>query len=170
MKYRWMTRLLYGYFGVCFLAVAGLGTYWKTYKSIPPQPIAFPHKTHVSKVGLACTECHTYADKAKLPGIPPISKCMSCHKAVAVDSPEIRKLTEYWKQKKPIQWVRVNKLPDYVYFSHKRHVKRNIACQTCHGQIQAEMSVHKAKSLTMGFCVSCHKANQAPTDCYTCHK
>lgn len=162
--------IIYAYFGVFFLITAGLGAYWQRYKAPPPQPIHFPHVIHVSKVGLKCMDCHQYAAKAAFPGMPPISKCMSCHRAVATSNPQIQKLTGYWKRKQPIAWSRIHELPSFVYFSHKRHVKAGIACQTCHGQVQAMYQVRKVHSLTMGWCISCHRDHGCPTDCYTCHK
>lgn len=161
---------LYLYFGVFLLATAAFSYYWNSKKATPDQPIAFPHVVHVNKVGLKCLDCHQFADKARHATAPPISKCMSCHKTAVTDRPEIQKLTRYWEQKKAVEWAQIYKLPDYVYFSHERHVKKGVPCQTCHGQVQVLSTVHKARSLQMGWCVSCHRQNNAPVDCTTCHK
>ncbi len=161
---------VYVYFAVFLGIILGLSSYWDHIYATPEQPIKFPHKTHVEKVGLKCESCHLYADKSRQAGIPSVERCMQCHQAVKTDSPEIQKLTRFWKQRKPIEWAKIHKVPDFVYFSHKRHVTNGIPCQTCHGEVQAEMEVHKAKTLSMGFCVSCHRENNAPVDCYTCHK
>jgi c(7)-type cytochrome triheme protein len=97
---------------------------------------------------------------------------MECHIAVRTDRPEIQKLTKYWEDKEPVPWNRVHRIRirNHVYFSHKRHVKADIKCEQCHGQLAAMAQVRQVSSLKMGWCVSCHEANQAPTDCTICHK
>ncbi|NCO35785.1 MAG: hypothetical protein AUJ92_09930 [Armatimonadetes bacterium CG2_30_59_28] len=170
MKKLLTVSLIYAYFGVIIVVIGGLRAYWNKYKAPPDQPINFPHQIHVTKVGLKCFFCHSNADKSIHATVPPVSRCMSCHKAVATDRPEIQKLTGYWKEKRPIQWAQVHKLPDFVYFSHKRHMKKGVACETCHGQVGAMMKMRRVRSLTMGWCISCHRLHQASTDCATCHK
>jgi len=171
--------VLTGYFGLALVATLGLKAYWHDYKSKPVQPIEFPHVKHVQVVGLKCTDCHQYVDKGKHAGIPPMSKCMSCHESAATDRPGVQKLTKYWKNEAPIPWSKVHNLPPFVYFSHKRHVKffqtnrgiqPNDLCKECHGQVKEMTTVRQVRSLTMGWCVSCHRQNGASVDCYTCHK
>ncbi|GIV82885.1 MAG: cytochrome c3 family protein [Armatimonadota bacterium] len=161
---------VYAYFALFLAIIVALGSYWNYLYATPEQPIAFPHKTHVQVVNLKCENCHLYTDKGRQAGIPSVQKCMECHQAVKTESPEIQKLTKYWEENREIEWAQIHKVPEYVYFSHKRHVTKGIPCETCHGQIGYEMVVHKAKSLSMGFCVTCHRQNNAPVDCYTCHK
>jgi hypothetical protein len=57
---------------------------------------------------------------------------------------------------KPIPWIRIHKLPEYVHFPHTRHVNAGVTCQTCHGQIQKMDRVYQFATLNMGWCVSCH--------------
>jgi len=170
VKKRTVLILLLGYFGLIFLLLLGLGYYWYRYKEAPQQPIAFSHRIHVSRVALPCNFCHTYADKSTSPGIPPVQKCENCHRTIATDRPEIKKLLQYWQNKEPISWIRVHSLPAFVYFSHKRHVKQGIDCSVCHGEVKVMDRIRQVRSLKMGWCVSCHRANNAPTDCLTCHK
>jgi hypothetical protein len=115
--------------------------------------------------------CHETADKSPFAGVPSVQKCMSCHQAVKTDSPEIIKLTKYWNDKEPVPWNRVNRLRirNHVYFTHKRHIAAGVQCEHCHGQLAAMPHVRQVKSFKMGFCVSCHEANHAPTDCVVCH-
>ena len=136
------------------------------------QSINFSHEIHVKKVGLECTFCHNTVDKSQFAGIPPVQKCMSCHKNVATDRPEIKKLTRYWEEKKPIPWKRVYRLPvqKYVYFTHKRHIKAGFECVNCHGNVEAMPHIVRVRELEMGWCLSCHRANNGPQDCLTCHK
>jgi len=96
-------------------------------------------------------------------------------------------------EREPIPWVKVHDLPDFVNFTHKRHVKAEIACQECHGEVQDDMTVaRRVGELTMGWCLNCHESHSSiPSnyceegadtcaeaelrrteikDCYTCHK
>jgi hypothetical protein len=144
----------------------------------PVQPIKFPHPVHVQKLGLNCLYCHYTANKSMDPGFPAVSTCMGCHASVGPDRPasdlgpkrhsdEIAKLWQYADVKtlmtpglgpnaKPIPWIRIHKLPEYVHFPHMRHVNAGVTCQTCHGQIQKMTQVYQFASLNMGWCVSCH--------------
>jgi hypothetical protein len=158
------------YFGVVFLAIAGLAVSWQRAAISPDQPIAFPHTIHVSKLNLPCNFCHLYAGISRHAGGPPVEKCMSCHKSIATEREEIRKLTRYYEKKEPIEWNRVYFLPEHVYFSHKRHVKAGVDCENCHGRVGAMKKVRRVSSLKMGWCVSCHRARGAPRDCATCHQ
>ena len=65
---------------------------------------------------------------------------------------------------KPIPWVRIHKLPEYVHFPHTRHVNAGVTCQTCHGQIQKMDRVYQYASLNMGWCVSCHVNGYSPKE------
>ena len=78
-----------------------------------------------------------------------------------------------------IPWVRVHNLPDYVYFDHRAHVTAGVTCQKCHGPVESMERVRQAESLSMGWCVNCHreatengidgKTVHASTDCAACH-
>lgn len=146
------------------------------------QPIEFPHDIHVKVNGINCMYCHTYARRSKVAGIPPTSKCMGCHKMIATDKPRIQKLTEYWEKGESPQWKKVHDVPDFVHFTHERHIKRFVfdadfpvenveqVCGLCHGEIKQMTVAEKVKPLTMGFCRRCHEANDGPGDCWKCHK
>ncbi|MEJ2636038.1 MAG: cytochrome c3 family protein [Calditrichia bacterium] len=172
MKRRIMPLVLSAYFVLFIIFVVLLAYFWNRDSKTPVQPINFSHQIHVSKVGLQCTFCHDKVDKSTFAGIPPVQKCMSCHKNVKTESPEIQKLTRYWEEKKPVPWKRVYsfKIQNYVYFSHKRHIKAGLDCSKCHGEVKLMPQMKRVRQLEMGWCVSCHKANMAPTDCVTCHK
>ena len=119
-----------------------------------------------------CPFCHETVDKAMFAGIPPVEKCMSCHATVATDRPEIIKLTGYWERQEPMEWVRVHRIRirEHVYFSHERHVKAGLDCTQCHGEVKYMDKVRRVSSLEMGWCVNCHRENDAPTDCLICHQ
>lgn len=170
MKQRLVYIALAGFFGLTILAVAGLGFLWQRNRQPTAQPIAFPHTTHAGRLGLACNFCHESVDKGRQAGVPPVSKCLSCHETIAVDRPEIVKLRAYRERGEPIRWQRLHTLPGFIYFSHKRHIKAELACAACHGDIAAMPEVKRVRSLKMGWCVTCHRARGASRDCATCHR
>ncbi len=43
------------------------------------------------------------------------------------------------------------------------------SCAICHGKVRAMDKVKQERRLKMGDCVDCHRDNDAPTDCVTCH-
>ena len=85
------------------------------------------------------------------------------------EAPEILKVLEYWENEAPIPWVRVHDLPDYVRFSHKPHIRAGVGCSDCHGDVAAMEAAVQVESLSMGWCVDCHKAREANRDCLVCH-
>jgi hypothetical protein len=133
------------------------------------QPIAFSHRIHVADNGIQCQLCHTYARRSPVAGIPSVQRCAQCHQTIAPKKPEIVKLLAFWREKKPIQWIRVHELPDYVRFTHKRHVLAGVACETCHGDVAHMEAAVQTAPLTMGWCLSCHQQRGASTDCLVCH-
>ncbi|MBI2877192.1 MAG: cytochrome c3 family protein [Candidatus Tectomicrobia bacterium] len=136
----------------------------------PIQPIAFSHKTHAGTYGIPCLYCHVYARRSTVAGVPSVQACFNCHKVIGLDQPEVLKVLNHWNKKEPIPWIKVHDLPDFVYFSHKRHVLKGVVCQTCHGTVQRMERVRRVSSLEMGWCVDCHIERGASRDCPVCHK
>lgn len=134
------------------------------------QPIAFSHKLHAGEKQIPCQYCHVYARRGPVAGVPSVERCMGCHSLIATKRPEIRKVAAYWERQQPIPWVRIHNLPDYVYFSHKRHIRAGLQCQICHGPIESMQVVYRYSSLEMGWCLSCHRQRGVSRDCATCHK
>ena len=133
----------------------------------PVQPINFPHPLHAAgNLNMNCLYCHNTANKSPDPGMPAVSTCMGCHLILSTDKPEIKKLNAYYGagHGKPIPWVRIHKLPEYVRFPHMRHVNVGVTCQTCHGQVQTMDRVYQYSSLNMGWCVNCHVNGYKPAD------
>jgi len=122
----------------------------------PEQPVKFPHPVHVNTLKMNCVYCHNAAFKSPDPGLPAMGTCMGCHTIIGVDRPEVKKVADAYNKKLPMPWVRVHKLPEYVHFTHQRHVNAGVTCQTCHGQVQNMPQVFQYSSLNMGWCVSCH--------------
>ncbi len=124
----------------------------------PDQPIAFSHKTHAGDNKIACLYCHFSAEKSRHAGIPPTNVCMNCHSVIKKDSPEIAKIYEALQKQMPIQWVKVHNLPDFVYFNHQQHVKAGVSCQDCHGPVERMTRMRQQETLSMGWCIECHRA------------
>jgi hypothetical protein len=83
---------------------------------------------------------------------------MNCHNAIKKESPEIQKIYKAIETDTPIEWVRVHNLPDLAYFNHAQHTNvGGIQCQQCHGEIEKMEVVQQRSSLTMGWCIDCHR-------------
>jgi hypothetical protein len=136
------------------------------------QPIPFPHKTHIEKAMLKCTDyCHESVTKGPRAGLPSVKTCMICHDSIATDRPLIQKVTDYSKRNVDIPWQRVYGFTPEVHvrFDHSPHIRAGVACTSCHGEV-AQMTVAERKvDHTMGFCVDCHRDRKASNDCLTCH-
>ena len=80
---------------------------------------------------------------------------------VAEDSVKLEKIRDSYATGVPVQWVKVHRLPDYVYFNHQAHVTAGVSCVSCHGRIDQMIEVQQAKPLSMAWCLDCHR-NPAP--------
>ncbi len=166
----------------CVSAVAVLAACQRS--SAPEQPIKFSHKVHAGANHIGCTACHAYAERGPVAGIPSMARCQGCHKFVKEDrenaavTGEIKALLHFLEDGTVIEWRRVHRVPDHVYFTHERHVLAGVRCQECHGEVEQMEVVRQVSPLTMAWCLECHKAKQAErpleraklTDCWTCHK
>ena len=134
----------------------------------PTQPIAFSHELHAGQYEIDCQYCHTGVRKSKSANIPSANICMNCHSQVKTESEEIQKIyaaidydpdtKTYGTDTKPIEWVRIHNLPDLAYFNHAQHVAvGELECQTCHGPIEEMEVVYQYSTLTMGWCINCHR-------------
>lgn len=123
----------------------------------PIQPVAFSHTTHAGQLGLDCRYCHSNVEKSWYSNIPSSSTCMNCHNQVLKDDPRLALVRESAATGKPIPWVQVHKVPDYVYFNHSVHVNRGVSCVECHGSINKMDEVSHAKPMSMAFCLDCHR-------------
>jgi hypothetical protein len=135
----------------------------------PVQPINFSHKMHAGTNGIPCLYCHRNAADSRLAGIPSVSDCSDCHLYISPEAPQIMKLMEYRDKREPIPWVRVNNLPDHVYFTHMMHIRAGIDCASCHGDVAAMERISRTASLKMGWCLDCHRQHKASIDCWVCH-
>jgi hypothetical protein len=153
------------------------------------QPIPFPHDIHAGTNQIPCMYCHHTADRSVDAGIPSVQVCAGCHipggaPLIAADRPGVQALIAYWREQRPIPWVRIYKVPDHARFPHMRHVQGGVECQECHGPVEtmAEITgVYKGTNagtrygivrpnpLEMGWCIDCHRQREVRTDCSVCH-
>nr|WP_310587580.1 c-type cytochrome [Larkinella knui] len=130
----------------------------------PKQPIAFSHKLHAGQYQINCNYCHTAVYKGKSATIPSANICMNCHGEIKRESPEIQKIYKAIEEDRPVEWVRVHNLPDFAYFNHAQHTNvGQVQCQTCHGEIEKMEVVEQRSSLTMGWCIDCHRKTEVAT-------
>jgi hypothetical protein len=123
----------------------------------PIQPVAFPHSVHVDQLGLDCRYCHNTVEKSWYSNIPATSTCMNCHSQVLKDDARLEVVRNSFASDKPIPWVQIHKMPDYVYFNHSVHVNRGVSCVECHGNINKMDEVYHDKPLSMTYCLTCHR-------------
>ncbi len=176
-----------------------IGVY-KGYK--PEQPIYFSHKIHAGENKIDCQLCHSSAKYGKVSEIPSMNVCMNCHRNIseykgkymepgkdkAFYDGEIQKIyaatgwdpatQQYTGKTKPVEWVRIHNMPDFVYFNHAQHVvageqaiinsynkknpeaKIDVVCKACHGQVDTMNVVQMANDFTMGWCIECHRTTE----------
>ncbi len=123
----------------------------------PKQPMEYSHKVHAGDLKLDCRFCHTTVEHSAFASIPPTQTCMNCHTIISADSVKADLLRESMEMNLPIPWVRVHNLPNYAYFDHSAHINVGVGCESCHGNITEMEVVEQKKSLSMGWCLECHR-------------
>jgi hypothetical protein len=124
------------------------------------QPVPFSHQHHVGGLGIDCRFCHASVENSAFAGMPATKTCMRCHSQIWADSPMLAPVRESYRTGRPLRWTRVNDVPDFVYFDHGIHVTKGIGCRTCHGQVDQMPLMAKQKSMSMRWCVDCHRDPQ----------
>jgi hypothetical protein len=125
------------------------------------QPLQFSHMHHVTDDGIDCRYCHTSVETSSFAGIPPTKTCMNCHSVLFANAAFLEPVRGSFRDNRPLHWVRVHDLPDFVYFNHSIHIKKGVGCETCHGRIDQMPLTYQQNSLLMEWCVDCHR-NPAP--------
>jgi hypothetical protein len=123
----------------------------------PEQPIQYSHKLHAGELGIDCRYCHANIERSQEAMIPPTQACMGCHAVVKKDSPKLAAVRGSWQSGQPVEWVRVHRLADYVYFDHSVHLAAGVGCVECHGRIDQMEVVRQDQPLSMSFCLECHR-------------
>ena len=121
------------------------------------QPIQFSHLHHVLDDGIDCKYCHTSVETSPFAGIPPTKTCMNCHSQIFSTEPILEPVRASFRDNKPLNWIRVHDLPDFVYFNHSIHVKKGVGCESCHGRVDQMPLMQQERSLQMDWCLDCHR-------------
>jgi NAD-dependent SIR2 family protein deacetylase len=124
------------------------------------QPVPFSHKHHVGDDGIDCRYCHSAVETSAFAGIPPLSTCMTCHSQLYTDTAALKPVVDSWRHGVTLHWQRVHQLPDFVYFNHSIHVAKGVGCVTCHGRVDRMPLTWRARTLSMQWCLDCHRAPQ----------
>ena len=168
----WANRVPFGWIALCVLLCLGFVFFFYASPATrigAAQPISFSHRLHAGHKAIDCRFCHPYVERSTFPGIPPVEKCLFCHNYIIANHPEIRKEHAYYNTGTPTPWVKVFYLPEHVLFNHQRHIRKEIACESCHGEIK-QMDRLKGQRFKMGFCIACHRERNAKLDCWrACH-
>ncbi len=135
-----------------------------------PGEIVLDHSVHAGKARIPCLACHVYAAESPVAGLPSGRKCMGCHKFVAKDKPGVQLLAQRVEEGRPLRWRRVFSVPDFIYFSHRVHVRARVDCKECHGDMTWVKTIRQDQPFTMGRCLACHEERKATRDCIACHK
>jgi hypothetical protein len=134
---------------------------WSNYTrrvNIPiTQPVQYSHQLHAGSLGMDCRYCHANAEVAAYANVPPTETCMTCHHEILTNSPQIQPILESFATDTPIEWIKVHDVPDFVYFNHSAHINAGFGCTECHGQVDEMPVVWRAESLSMGWCLDCHR-------------
>jgi hypothetical protein len=135
--------------------------YYTNQDIVRDQPIQFSHKHHAGDDGIDCRYCHTGVESSATAGIPPTKTCMNCHSVLFNNVGYLEPVRESYRTNQSIEWVRVHRLPDFVYFNHSIHIAKGVGCSTCHGQVNQMPLVFQASSLQMQWCLDCHRNPEA---------
>jgi hypothetical protein len=150
---------LLGVGGLIALAmILGRSSYVTRANEFVEQPVQFSHRHHVLDDGIDCRYCHTAVETSPFAGIPPTKTCMNCHSQIWSQAPILEPVRASFRDDRPMRWIRVHDLPDFVYFNHSVHVKKGMGCETCHGRIDEMPLTLQQNSLQMEWCLNCHRA------------
>ena len=141
-------------------------------KPKPVQPIEFPHSVHTIDIGVGCDDCHRGVAQGAVAGIPSIDICMTCHSDIGdAADPRIQSLRAHAMRGEDVAWQRVYGFVEesHVRFNHAPHVRAEVDCATCHGDLTQMTVAERVVDHTMGFCINCHKEKKASNDCLVCH-
>lgn len=151
---------------VYLVVVAGAVTAGVTYYATPKytrvgyapvQPVPYSHALHAGQLGIDCRYCHSNVETSGFANLPTAQTCMNCHSQIKTASPLLAAVRHSYETGEPVPWVQIHKVPDYVYFNHAIHIARGVSCIECHGPINRMDVVAENKSLSMGFCLNCHR-------------
>jgi len=156
-------RVVLALVGLTVVGVGALGFVWSRSASAwnvgkpAPQPIPFRHDLHTGTLKIDCRYCHFGVERAADAGMPSAQTCMTCHSQVWIGASVLEPLRSSLALDQPIVWTSVHRLPAYAYFHHGIHVSKGVACETCHGRVDQMPKTVKAETMSMGWCLDCHR-------------
>ena len=162
---RWTLKIpLFLALGLPLFAAAAVGGVWyyfsPEYTDVgyrPQQPVPYSHALHAGQLRIDCRYCHASVEQSAVAVVPPTKVCMNCHHVVLKESPLLEPIRSSLASGRPMRWVRVHDLPEYVFFDHSAHVNAGVGCRSCHGPVQEMVVVQQAEPLSMGWCLDCHR-------------
>ncbi|MBI1899080.1 MAG: cytochrome c3 family protein [Acidobacteria bacterium] len=159
-------RIAGGVLGLLVAGGAGAFTYFSHPRVsdtgyTPVQPVPYSHKLHAGQLGMDCYYCHYTAPQSPYAAVPATEVCMNCHTRVKPQSPRLAKVRDSYASGDPIPWVRVHRLPDFVYFNHQAHLAAGVSCVSCHGRVDQMIEVKQVQPLSMAWCLDCHRHPEA---------
>jgi hypothetical protein len=140
-----------------FVAMIQRSDYVTAANQFIEQPVQFSHQHHVGGIGIDCRYCHTSVEVSSSAGIPPTKTCINCHSQIWAESPYLEPVRASFREDRPLRWIRVHDLPDFVYFNHSIHVNKGVGCETCHGRVDRMPLMVQQASLQMEWCLDCHR-------------
>jgi menaquinone reductase, multiheme cytochrome c subunit len=123
----------------------------------PEQPVAFSHATHAGQLKMDCRYCHSTVESTAFAAVPATKVCMNCHASIGAELPTLKAVRDSYSSGDPISWKKIHDQPDFVFFNHSAHINHGVGCVTCHGRIDQMETVHQDKSLSMAWCLECHR-------------
>lgn len=166
-------RLVAGAVAIAIVLVLVYVVFVARTRAAPDQPVPFPHQVMVG-AGIQCLYCHDPALQSASAGIPSVYKCMGCHRVIRPERPAIQELAGYWERQEPIPWVRIYRVPRFVFFNHQVHITAGaLNCERCHGDVGNMVETRAVVDMNMGWCLNCHsdQPNAAQLrDCVVCHR
>jgi hypothetical protein len=135
------------------------------------QPIAFNHLLHAD--ALDCATCHEHYEDSRHSGLPGLTTCLMCHEEALTEEAEEERIRELAASGEEDVFRKLFRLPDNVYYSHRRHVGiGGLECVECHGAIAETETPPRIPlvDITMDFCIECHEDRGVPSDCTRCHR
>jgi hypothetical protein len=121
------------------------------------QPIEFDHRHHVGDEGIDCRYCHTSVEVSSTAGYPPLETCMGCHNQIWNKAALLAPVRDAYFEGRAIPWQKIYRVPDYVFFNHAIHVNKGVGCESCHGRVDRQAAITRAATLSMQWCLECHR-------------
>lgn len=147
------------------------------YAGIPASDVCMKcHKHVTSSYDVMQAEINNADKEQRKPKVIISEELQKLYDSLALDNPHSPLPNDGAKS---IPWVKVHNLPDFVCFDHSAHVAAGVQCQKCHGPVESMERMRQFESLSMGWCVNCHReatkngidghSANASLNCTVCH-